>query len=213
MDGTNMAASKKLNWEVDIGTELNWVNWDALTKFAIDVKRRRSNHTGDIVCQLSNEYKKGGLHLVRRLEFPHDQTIWVARLQLQKATPDSIERLQQEVHTIEVIREKTKIPVPEIIDYEASGTKVGVAFMLSEYIPADTAMDSFAGDKELRGRIPPAFKPNFYAKMAKIQVCSRRILKQQADRIRLIWPLYAFRKLVASPNSMMGPTLSRPYRE
>ncbi|KAF1934506.1 hypothetical protein EJ02DRAFT_363555, partial [Clathrospora elynae] len=162
----------QLNWKNDIVNEssLAFVDWNALQEFAIGVKRHCSNHDSIISCKLSAEYNMGGLHVVRRLDF-QDGTSWVARLQQQKATTNSIQRLLQEVYTIEVIRQRTKIPVPEIIGYDAEyDNKVGVAFMILEFIPADTAMDSFGGWLAHKGQIPSNLKPDFHVAMADIQV-------------------------------------------
>jgi hypothetical protein len=168
----NTANTKPLNWKNDINAErsLTPINWTALKEYAIGVKQKHTNDDGEITCQLSAEYNMGGLHIVRRLDF-HDGTSWVARLQLRRATADSLQRLIQEVHTIEVIRERSTIPVLEIFAYDASDNNaVGVAFMIMEFIPADTAMDSFGGWPVHRGKNPPHFKKNFYAAMARIQV-------------------------------------------
>ncbi|KAJ4286505.1 hypothetical protein N0V90_013205 [Kalmusia sp. IMI 367209] len=163
--------SRKLNWKNDINSEraLAPVNWKALEEYAIGVKREHTNDDGEITCQLSTEYNMGGLHLVRRLDF-HDGTSWVARLQLCRATAESHQRLVHEVHTVQALHAKSSIPVPEIFAYEASyDNTVGVAFMLMEFIPADTAMDSFGGWPVHRGKTPPQFKENFHAAMARIQ--------------------------------------------
>jgi hypothetical protein len=173
MASQNEATSARpLNWKTDIDAErsLHSINWRALEDYAICIKRKYSNLDGKITCQLSAEYSMGGLHVVRRLDF-HDGTSWIARLQLHKATPASLQRLIQEVHTIQVIRERSKIPVPEIFAYETSGNSaVGVAFMIMEFVPADTAMDSFGGWAVHKGKTPMQFKKEFYTAMAGIQV-------------------------------------------
>lgn len=45
--------------------------------------------------------------------------------------------------------------------------------MILEYIPADTAMDSFGGWFVHKGKIATHFKKKYYAAMAEIQVRSR----------------------------------------
>ncbi|KAH8727750.1 kinase-like domain-containing protein [Phaeosphaeriaceae sp. PMI808] len=163
----------KLNWENTIESEnsLKFVNWNAVEEYAISVRRRHANNHGSgIACHVSPEYKLGGRHVVRRLVF-QDGSCWIVRLQRQKATPDSIQRLLVEVNTLRVVRERTDIPVPNIIDYEANcNTDIGAPLMLLEYIPADTAMDSFGGWPAHKGHIPTHFRSKFYTKMAKIQV-------------------------------------------
>jgi hypothetical protein len=162
---------KPLNWKKDINAErsLPLIDWRALKDYAIRIKLMLTNVDDEISCQLSSEYNMGGLHVVRRLDF-QDGTSWVARLQLQ-TTADSPQRLIHEVCTTRVIREQSAIPVPEIFAYESNcDNDVGVAFMLMEYIPADTAMDSFGGYPVHKGKTPPEFKTQFYATMARIQV-------------------------------------------
>ncbi|KAF1812192.1 hypothetical protein P152DRAFT_458596 [Eremomyces bilateralis CBS 781.70] len=133
----------------------------------------------------------GGLNIVRRLDF-HDGTSWVARLQLPKPCPDSLQRLMNEIHTIQVIREQTRIPVPEIFAYGAScNNAIGVAFMIMEFIPADTAMDSFGGWSVHRGKTPPQFRKTFYSAMTEIQVS-----REDLCNIKLI-----FRRLEVLSNS------------
>jgi hypothetical protein len=171
------ATVKPLNWKTDISTEdslLSPIDWNALEEYAIGVKRKQSDDdTGNVTCQLSAEYSIGGIHIVRRLDFD-DGTSWVARLSQQKdSSPISLERMLQDVHTTRVVHERSKIPVPKIFAYEASDDNaIGVAFMIMEYIPADTAMDSFGGFSTHRGEIPPQFKEKYYNAMAEIQVSS-----------------------------------------
>lgn len=170
----NTTDIKTLNWRSNISAEssLPPIDWNALQEYAIGVKRMLTNQEGVINCQLSSEYNMGGLHVVRRLDF-QDGTSWVARLQLHTTT-ESLQRLIHEVCTIQVIRKQSAIPVPEIFAYETScDNNIGVAFMIMEYIPADTAMDSFGGWQVHKGKTPTRFKRQFYATMARIQVRSR----------------------------------------
>ncbi|TAQ84492.1 hypothetical protein B7494_g7189 [Chlorociboria aeruginascens] len=61
-------------------------------------------------------------------------------------TPESIQRLEQEVHTGAVIRERSHIPITEVYAYETKcDNVVGVPFTIIELIPRDTAMDSSGG--------------------------------------------------------------------
>jgi hypothetical protein len=162
----------RLNWKDNINAEssLPPINCAALIQYAKDIKRRHLKHASNIECQLSDKYNMGGLHVVRLLDF-EDGTTWLARLQRHKGTAESCQRLIAEVHTIQVIREQSKIRVPEVFGYDASyDNPVGVPFMLLEYIPAITAMDSFGGWEEHKGRIPQHFRTDYHASMANIQV-------------------------------------------
>ncbi len=159
------------SWQTDFkDVSLPPINWKALVDYAIDVKRKHSNNDCKVTCQISDEYKKGGLNIVRRLKF-HDDTCWLVRLQLHKATPESLLRLEQEVHTIQVIRERSNIRVPEVFAYESNcSNAVGAGFTITDFIPADTAMDSSGGWPIHKGIAPPRFKWTFYTDMAGIQV-------------------------------------------
>ena len=165
----------RLQWKDNIIAEssLPPINCAALIQYAEGIKRRHLKRASNIKCHLSDKYNMGGLHVVRLLDF-EDGTTWLARLQRHKGTAESCQRLLAEVHTIQVIRERSKIIVPEVFGYDASyDNPVGVPFMLLEYIPAITAMDSFGGWKEHRGRIPQRFRTDYYTSMADIQVCTK----------------------------------------
>jgi hypothetical protein len=150
-------------------------------------------HASKIECQLSNEFNTGGLDVVRLLHFD-DGTTWLARLQRRKVTAESRQRLIAEAHTIQAVRERSEILVPEVYDYDVSDDNpVGVPFMLLEYIPVDTAMDSFGGWEQHKGRIPQHFRRNYYASMADIQVCIRLCNFYDTDLSRSKWLQYGFR--------------------
>jgi hypothetical protein len=162
----------RLHWKDDINAEkaLPLIDCAALIQYAKDIHQRHMKHARNIECQLSDKYNMGGLHVVLILDF-EDGTTWLARLQLQKGTAESCQRLITEVHTIQVVREQSKIRVPEVFAYDAScDNSVGVPFMLLEYIPAITAMDSFGGWDKHKGRIPQHFRTDYHASMANIQV-------------------------------------------
>ncbi|OAL56704.1 hypothetical protein IQ07DRAFT_674857 [Pyrenochaeta sp. DS3sAY3a] len=159
-------------WKDNINAQcsLSPINCAALIQYAKDVKRRHLKDASNIECRLSDKFNMGGLHVVRMLDF-EDGTTWLARLQRHKGTAESCQRLVAEVHTIQVVREKSKIRVPEVFGYDASyDNPVGVPFMLLEYIPAITAMDSFGGWEQHRGQIPQHFRTDYHASMANIQV-------------------------------------------
>jgi aminoglycoside phosphotransferase (APT) family kinase protein len=55
-----------------------------------------------------------------------------------------------------MVRERSNISVPEVFTYEADcNNAVGVPFMIMEFIPGDTAMDSFGGHRIHKGKTPP----------------------------------------------------------
>jgi aminoglycoside phosphotransferase (APT) family kinase protein len=148
---------------------LKSIKWKALEEYALAVYLRYHNDHKTIVT-LSTETSMGGRNVVRRLDFS-DGTSWVARCQRHKTTPESIYRLIREVSTLQLVRERSKVPVPEVFAYEANDANpVGVPFMIMEYIPGSTAMHSFGGWATHGGRTPEHFKKKFLTTMADIQV-------------------------------------------
>lgn len=158
------------NWQNDISQEdsIHPINWAAFQDYAINIKRSQNPSLAN-TCHIPPTYNKGGLHLVRLLVF-NDDTKWIARIQLRECTPNSKERLLHEVHTLSIVRERTDIPVPEVFGYEASGETIGRAFMLMEFVPGNTGMDSFGGWHAHHGEIPAQFKGVFSRDIARIQV-------------------------------------------
>jgi hypothetical protein len=161
----------QLNWQSDDIEQhkpLAFINWDALTRYAVDARRRVDGI--DCPCRLSPEYNMGGLHVVRRIDF-QDKVQWLARLQLKPPTPESCQRMLNEVHTMAAVRSKSSIHVPQDFAHDTTGESgVGAALMLMEYVPGDTAMDSFGGWAAHKGETPAQFKDKFHAALADIQV-------------------------------------------
>lgn len=162
----------ELNWKNDISQEdsIPPINWNALEEYALDIKRSR-NPSLAYTCHVPPIYNNGGLHPVTLL-ICNDGTKWIARIQLHECTPSSRKRLLHEVHTLSIVRERTDIPVPEVFGYEASGETIGRAFMLMEFVPGSTAMDSCGGWEAHHGKIPTRFQGTFSRNIASIQVTS-----------------------------------------
>lgn len=164
----------ELNWKdtsIDGGCLPSSINWDALLEYATTLRQAQHNESR-LTCTLLPRYNMGGLHIIRLLEF-NDGTRWVARIQLHSASEDSAKRLLHEIHTMSAIRQQQSVPVPMVFGYESStDNPVGAAFILMEFIPGDTAMDSFGGWDTHRGRIPSEYKPHFHRQVAHMQVSS-----------------------------------------
>jgi hypothetical protein len=168
--------------------------------YAARVKRQRTNSEDHTTCHLSPQYSKGGLHVVRQLYFG-DGTSCVARLQMERPTNDSRQRLIHEIHTIQVLRECSMIPIPEIITYEASADNaVGVLF-----ISADTVMDKF------QGRLPAHLKKTYYDEMAAIQVSKQFHVCDYANEVRLRCHPYVFPRSEASSSLTTKHIRLGPY--
>lgn len=73
--------------------------------------------------------------------------------------------MQAEVDTLQLVRERTTIPVPAVHRYhESDYFKVGAAFMLMEAVDGNMGYDAGSWD------IPKQYKPKFLDQLAKIQV-------------------------------------------
>lgn len=162
----------KLNWHADIAhdSSIPTIDWSALQQYATQTRQSLNQSPKASTCHIPPIYNRGGLHLVRLLEF-EDGTKWIARIQLDGWTPDSEKRLLHEVHTLSILKERTDVPVPAVFGYDASGETIGRAFMLMEAIPGSTAMDAFGGWKVHGGEIPAEYKASFVQRIASIQVC------------------------------------------
>ncbi|KAI5464388.1 hypothetical protein BGZ63DRAFT_451628 [Mariannaea sp. PMI_226] len=150
----------ELNWKnTDISKDrcLPIINWDALQDYAISLRPAPCDNEPP-TCSLLPQYNMGGLHIIRILQF-NDGARWVARIQLHSGSDESAKRLLHEVHTLSVIREHGRVPVQ----------RFGVAFTLMEFIPGDSAMESFGGWHAHRGKIPLQYKSKFYHQVAQMQ--------------------------------------------
>jgi aminoglycoside phosphotransferase (APT) family kinase protein len=162
----------RLNWcgqDIKQDTAFGYVNWAGLVHYAT---RQRAQRDGvmQIPCKLSSDYNKGGRNLVRRIEF-QDGITWIARIQLPKHTEETLERLSTEVHTMAVVRQRSSLPVPEVYAYENNtNNEVGVPFILMEFIPGNTIMDSFGGYEQHQGQIPIEHQAKLRNAIADIQV-------------------------------------------
>ena len=191
-----------LNWPdatVNPDPALSLVNWENLMHYAIRVKEQRDGGSGT-TCQLSPQYNMGGRNLVRWLDFQNGPR-WVARIQVPKHTPEALERLECEVHTMAVARELSEIPVPEVYACELDCSVAGAPFMLMEFIAGDTAMDSFGGYDVHKGEIPQEFQAKALAVMADVQVY---IHIYHLQILRPSFPSFSYREADPWGNRILG---------
>ncbi|KAK7408621.1 hypothetical protein QQX98_009185 [Neonectria punicea] len=169
----------ELNWkktDIDKERSLPAINWDALQEYAIALRQAQRDDGPPPTCNLLPQYNMGGLHIIRLLQF-NDGARWVARIQLRSGSDESAKRLLHEVHTLSVIRERRRVPVPEVFGYESTiNNPVGVAFILMDFIPGDSAMDSSGGWHAHHGKIPSRYKSKFYHQVAQMQVSCHNII-------------------------------------
>ena len=138
---------------------LDRINWEALCQYA-------SKLHDDEDCTISPQFTMGGRHMVRRVQF-QDGTRWIARVRI--STPvneDEASRLlQREIDCIQLVKERTSVPVPTVFGYVASAKNdVGAPFMLMECLSGNVGVD-------LSGvEIPARYKASFHEEMARLQV-------------------------------------------
>ncbi|KAL5330797.1 hypothetical protein ACEPPN_000320 [Leptodophora sp. 'Broadleaf-Isolate-01'] len=139
------------------------IDWNALQEYA-------STLNSGIKCNVLPEITNGQNHLVSVLEF-ENKTRWVARIQMHKSTEKLAAELQREVDVMALMRERTKIPLPQVFGYEIDDNNpTGVAFMLMELLPGNVAIDADGGYEAHRGQIPLQRREGFYDSAAQVQV-------------------------------------------
>ena len=78
--------------------------------------------------------------------------------------------LQREVDCLQLVKERTTVPVPTVFGHMASTqNEIGAPFMLMECLPGNTGVDLNHGNA--RG-VPSKYKSSFYREMARLQVGS-----------------------------------------
>ena len=138
---------------------LNRINWDALCQYA-------SKLHNDEDCTISPDFTMGGRHMVRRINF-RDGTRWIGRVRI--TTPingdEGRRLLQREVDCMELVKERTSVPVPTVFGYVVSAKNdFGAPFMLMECLSGNVGID-------LHGvEIPAQYKASFHREMARFQV-------------------------------------------
>ncbi|ESZ97841.1 hypothetical protein SBOR_1786 [Sclerotinia borealis F-4128] len=142
------------------------VNWPGLLEYA--TKKRNSNATHP-KCILLPDIGLGYNHLVRIIEFS-DSVRWIARIRmpcLGETTYDetTVKRgMICELNAISLVRQKTRLPTPEVHAFEMSSDGiVNAPFMLMDCLEGNVGMD-------LDMEIPEEYMQTFLNGMAKIHV-------------------------------------------
>ena len=153
--------SKGSTWYNRAHSFFKKINWDALAHYASKL------HNGS-PCVLDPEIAMGGRHMIRILSFG-DSSRWVARLRMTATETDDEDNvaellLRREVDCIQLVRERTTVPVPKIFGYMSSSrNEIGAPFMLMECLAGNVAMDLKFDS------IPTPYKSSFYSDMAQYQ--------------------------------------------
>jgi hypothetical protein len=161
-----------LNWKLEADESkrspqnaLDRTNWDELCAVASRINK-------DLPCCPLDKITHGMNNLDRLLRFG-DQTFWVARISLNDSLENST-KLRSEIDTMQYIKDQSQLPIPQVFTYKVDreDNTAGVPYILMEFIPGNTAMDSGGGFNAHRGRVPDALRPNFYRSVAKCHVSS-----------------------------------------
>lgn len=137
-------------------------NWDAVIEYASILWNGK-------ICNLLPDIGLGYNHLVRIIEFQDDMR-WIARLRMSSPSTSqarsSVDKqiMVNEYNTILLVRQKTKIPVPNIHAVELdTENNVKAQFMLMDCLRGNAGID-------LSTEVPDLYKRRVFSKMAEIQV-------------------------------------------
>ncbi|KAL4935705.1 hypothetical protein BDV06DRAFT_234005 [Aspergillus oleicola] len=114
--------------------------------------RIASDHAGQFECVALDQVASGLNNIVRLLEFS-DRTRWAARVHIKRNTSSLVNstKLENEVATMQFIKEHSSLPVPRVFAYESGeNNPVGAAFILMEVLPGSVAMDALGGHEAHR---------------------------------------------------------------
>ncbi len=138
------------------------VDWDALCRYA-------SKLNNDETCTMDPQITMGGRNLVRIINFANG-TRWVARFRMPSSHKNknyaSDHILKQEVDCMQLVKQRTDVPVPTVFGYIASPVNaIGGAFILMECLSGNAAV-------KLQRREPMSAKQrkSFYDEIARFQV-------------------------------------------
>lgn len=136
------------------------IDWNALCLYA-------SKLNDGVKSAIDPKFTMGGRHMVRIINFRGGER-WIARLRMTTSMDDDEQYrlVQREVDCIQLVRERTSVPVPAVYGYVASAQNtIGAPFILMECLYGNVGMDLN------HDFIPSQHKQRFYAEMARFQVC------------------------------------------
>jgi hypothetical protein len=137
------------------------VDWQALLNYAANVRNGKE-------CKLLTNIGLGHNNMVRIIRFM-DEVQWIARLSLPsleggETYSDIARRMECEANTIALVRQRTRVPVPEVYVVESnSNCSVKAPFMLMECLSGNVGMD-------LGMEVPSEHQQTFFRDLAEIHV-------------------------------------------
>ena len=138
------------------------INWHALCQFASKLNEGKD-------CTVDPRWTIGGRHLVRIISF-QDGSHWIARLRMttEMSEDEQTGLVQREVDCLQLVKERTTVPVPTIYGYIASTqNEIGAPFILMECLKGNIGP---LLNVDFDHGIPSQHRYSFYTEMARIQV-------------------------------------------
>lgn len=139
------------------------IDWNALCRFASKLNDGKC-------CAVDPQWTIGGRHLICIINF-HDGARWIARLRMTTRMKEDEQSglVQREVDCLQLVKERTTVPVPTVFGYIASTqNEIGAPFMLMECLPGNSGVDLNGSDAH---GVPLKHKSSFYEVMGRLQVC------------------------------------------
>jgi hypothetical protein len=138
---------------------LSSANFEHLRKCAIDSRRRHQMDLPlDINCSINlTRFATGFNNLVLELAFS-DNIYWIARIPYRTIDNNTKTSLLSEIATMNIVRQRTSIPIPRIFEFEMSAEEqFGYPYVLMEYL----------GGRKLDDGLAKSIPRQYHAKAAK----------------------------------------------
>jgi isoamyl acetate esterase len=159
---------------------LSSANFEYLKKRGIDARRRyETNLPPEVDCSINlTHFASGFDNVVVELEFS-DNVYWIARIQHRTIDDNTKTSLLSEIATMNIIRKRTSIPVPQVFDFELSTVKpFGYPYVLMEYL----------GGRTLDNGLAVSIPPQHHIKVAKqLANVFSELQNLTFDRIGRLW--------------------------
>ena len=111
------------------------IDWNSLCQYASELH-------GGVRSTVDPKFTMGGRHVVRIINFEGGER-WIARLRMTTDMDDDeqCQLVQREVDCIQLVRERTSVPVPAVYGYIASAKKSSKLTFPSEFFPVPIAFE------------------------------------------------------------------------
>lgn len=138
------------DWRPHITNFISFLNLQALCAHA-NILRNRTDSTLD-----PTKFECGKDHIVFEVVFPHGE-FWIARLAVSPSWSGhriGIEQMSSEIATMKMVRENSRIPVPEVYGFDLDfGNQVGAPYMFLEALSGDMIRILRCVDEEVKEHV------------------------------------------------------------